>query len=563
MYLIGFTHCRFSRLFILALIALTLLYPKSAYAEPTQLSKSLLALTGDWVAEDWKEGWIKMHPDKYTWQSDNYFEVVVEEPKQARNAKQVMIERFDTMTPNKKTFDSRDAEEHATGVWTVMGNWTDTYGDANHSIWGTIETKANTLISFQSNCQPDKGGDAEYRACLASVVKIIGLLQNRSLILPEPPSPLTIPNWRSSYSNSGVSTLTNSNYNRTVSAIIRVSPPLNIQADKLKPVIQEFGESSWGGFPTGTAKTPHTESWVGNESDPWFRSSFTNSIEDNTATVITGSVKTADGRNILISVNCPYTGWQSSCARGVEQAKFWIQTGIVEQRRQKIIAAKNIPLPANGMKNSDVLGIYVESSLNAGTFSMDGNYYFKNGAVYRGTEFAPVQIDPVASKQKNPESWGRWTRKGKDMHIIWGDGDTSEVSATQSNLLIGGVKGMRLQGYYGSISSTGNLITGSGSVNRSGYTFNLDGTFNSSQSNMFSVGGFVGDSVLPTQIASGGGGSTSAKSRYEIDGYTITFTYPDGQIVRKSFALYANDVDDPERATLYIGGSPQTLNGGE
>ena len=80
---------------------------------------------------------------------------------------------------------------------------------------------------------------------------------------------------------------------------------------------------------------------------------------------------------------------------------------------------------------------------------------------------------------------------------------------------------------------------------------------------MFSVGGFVADSVLPTQIASGGGGSKSAKARYEIDGYMITFFYPDGQISRRAFAMNAKDANNPKRETIYIDGSAQTLNGGE
>jgi hypothetical protein len=515
-----------------------------------------------------KEGRIKLHPEKYTWQSDNYITIAIEEPRMGRDAKQVFINAHgETITPNKKSFYPREAQEHATDIWTLMGNWTDTYGDANFSMWGIIKTTADTLIRFEVNCQPDKGDPGEFNACTNSTIKIMELLQNRQLIMPEPTDPLVIPGWKSSYATNGVSTLTSSNYNNTVTAIIQVSPPMNIPPDKLQPVIAEFSKGLWDNLVTGAAKTPLSQSWVGTTTNPWIRATFPNRIEeDSVSTVMAGSEKLADGRTVLIAVACPYTGWQEACAYGVERSQFWIKTGIMEKRAKKIVDAHNVPLPANGMKNSDVLGIYTESNYDAmsATFSMDGNYYFKDGRVYRRTKYAPWQIDPVASKQEDPNDWGRWTRKGDKVQIIWSDGDTDDVSATSSNLLVGGPKNMRLSGYYGSISSSGNLITGSGSVNRSGYTFYPDGTFTSSSSNMFSVGGFTADSgAMPVQIASGGGGSTSGRARYEIDGFGITFYYPDGRITRKGFAIYARDVDNPKRETIYISGSAETLNGGE
>jgi hypothetical protein len=107
------------------------LFSSPAFAEPTAFSKQVTALTGDWEAEEMKEGRIKLHPVKYTWQSDNYITIAIEEPRMGRDAKQVFINAHgEAITPNKKSFYPREAQEHATDIWTLMGNWTDTYGDA-------------------------------------------------------------------------------------------------------------------------------------------------------------------------------------------------------------------------------------------------------------------------------------------------------------------------------------------------------------------------------------------------------------------------------------------------
>ncbi len=549
-------HC------IALLFAITAGDAFAAETSSAVFSKQVTALTGDWEAEDWKKGVMKMHPTKYTWQSDNYLEVILEEPKQGRDPKQVLVEKHGVIQPNKKTFDSQDAEELAAGVWTLMGDWVDTYGDKNFSIWGIVETKADTLITFSSNCQP-KQDEAEFKACRDSIIKILALLRDRDLILPEPEFPLSVAYWTANYKNSGVSTLTYSNYSNTVNATIRVSPPLNIPEEKLMSVIEEFSQGSWDSTFDSYEKNPPSHQWVGSTDDPWIRSFFPDELMDGASTIMAGSIKLADGRSVLLSVRCPNESWQSRCSRGVEQSRFWLQSGVVEKRRQKIIAANTEPIPKNGLKNSDVLAIHGTFEVNGITPYFDGNYFLKDGRVYSSTTDAPMMIDPIKSRKDDPGSWGRWQRTGNSMRVSWDDGSTSDIPTSPSNTMVGGAKGMRLTGYYGSISSSGNGITGTGFVNRSGYTFYADGTFTGSSSNMFSVGGFVGDGAMPTQIVSGGGSSKSARSRYEIDGYTIAFFYPDGQVSRRAFALNAADANNPKRETLYIDGSSLTLNGGE
>jgi hypothetical protein len=548
---------------IFVLVA-TLLFSSSAIAEPAAFSKQVTTVTGDWEAEDWKQGRILLHPDKYTWQSDYFMELLVEEPVMGRSARQVLIDSFGVIRREKQTFDTRDAKEIAPGVWMHGGRWIDSYGDSNIGLFGIITTPSGTFILFTSQCQPGKGRQAESDRCIDKISEIMTFLANGSLKMPEPPAPLTIANWQSRYSTSGVSTLSNSNYNNTVTATIRVSPPLSVPADRLQSVIKEFSEGSWDEQFDNPVRSPPSHIWVGSTVDPWIRSTFPDEVMDGVSTIMAGHVKMDDGRVVLLSVRCPNPSWQGTCSQGIEDSKLYIRSGIVERRRQKLIAAFNNPLPANGLKNSDILGVYGEYAVNGTTPYLDTKYFLKNGTAYSGTDEPPAMIDPVRTKQEKPGSWGKWQRVGDKFKITWGDGDTDEVSANPANQLVGGPKGMRLSGYYGSISSSGSLMTQTGFVNRSGYTFYSDGTFTSSSSNMFSVGGFTPDGgAMPVQIVSGGGGSNSGRARYDIDGYMITFYYPDGRISRNSFAIYARDLNNPKRETIYINGSAETLNGGE
>lgn len=54
--------------------------PAAADDPPTQFSRQITALTGDWQAEDWRNGTIKTHPDKYTWQSDVHLTLLPKNP---------------------------------------------------------------------------------------------------------------------------------------------------------------------------------------------------------------------------------------------------------------------------------------------------------------------------------------------------------------------------------------------------------------------------------------------------------------------------------------------------
>ena len=273
-----------------------------------------------------------------------------------------------------------------------------------------------------------------------------------------------------------------------------------------------------------------------------------------------GSTRTPDGRTVLLSVRCPNAGWQSTCASGMDQAKFQIGTGVVEQRRLALVAATQTPLPANGIRPEQILGIYATGKFNGASFVMDGCLFLNDGTAYRDLGAIPATIDPVATRRDQPGKWGRWTRTGGTMDVAWGDGSRSSVAATPDTLLTGGTPATRLHGHYATVSSSGGLTPGSGWVSRSGYNFDADGTFTQSSSRSFAVTGTLPGDAAPSTLAAGGSNDRTAKARYAVDGYMITFTYPDGRIERRAFATYAKDVDNIRRKYVLIDGIPFTLD---
>ncbi len=55
-------------------------------------------------------------------------------------------------------------------------------------------------------------------------------------------------------------------------------------------------------------------------------------------------------------------------------------------------------------------------------------------------------------------------------------------------------------------------------------------------------------------------GKGSSAARYEIDGHMISFIYPNGQVERASFAIWAKDAGKDTPSEVFIGGSLIKLN---
>jgi hypothetical protein len=558
----------FCRLLSFCAVAAFVLPQSSSASDdpPTAFSRAVTAALGDWEAEDWRKGSITLHPNQYTWQSDIFLNLAPEEPVAGRTLADALKLHFgnvdlgdDSLNPTK--LDLRRAQEMAPGILAVRYDWEYAFDDIA-GVWGVVRTNQDTFIPFIARCERDRPEfpkEYPFRQCVEGYVKALVLLQNGALRMPEAPQPLTISGWDGQYLFDGTSIATSASWNGLRSATIRVSPPLSIAANDLPAAIKAMSDQLVEDNDQAD-KSPGTARWVGTTSDPWIRREYAEAF-DGPSVHMAGAERLPDGRTILIAVRCPNAGWLTSCAEGVEHARFQAKQGIIEAKRQAIVMATQKPLPAGGIKDTQLLGIYAKGEFNGQSYVMNGYLYLRDGSVYRNIDQLPAMIELAKSRAESPGDWGRWTRTGSGMAIVWGDGDRETVSdASPANLFTGGSAGTRLDGDFQTVSS-GNptMMPGAGFVSRANYHFYPDGTFESAKSSSFAVSGYLpGGDFSPQTIAAGGSNSTSGRAKYRIEGYTLTLTYPDGRIERLAFATYPKDANNPRRETVLINGTPYT-----
>ncbi len=554
------------RFLILCAVALGLGCAASSRAAdepPTEFSKAVTAALGDWEAEDWDNGILKLHPTMYTENSDYYINLRAEEPPMGRTIQEVLKSHFsnkdlgdDSTDPTK--VDLNRAKEIAPGILAVTYNWVDGFENI-YGVWGVITTRNNSFIAFQFQCNrddPDRPKNYRFDACVRKVIEAMAQLQVGALRIPEPSLPLSIAGFDSQYLPDGSSFAVRANYNGLRKATLMVTPPQNMTGDQLATIMKSVSDGMIDQSNDRPKENPGSFRLVGSEDDPWIRREFPEAF-DGPSIHMTGTAKTPDGKISVISVRCPNTYWLDSCAYGVDQAKLQVRSGQMETRRQKIIAATKVPLPPNGLKNAQIFGIYTEGRNTMGYgglmtgYSIDGPLLLKDGRVTNDYDRPIAYIDPAVDAPKKPGSWGRWVRAGNKVNITWNDGDTDSIDATSDNLMIGGPPGMKIAGYYRHVSGGGTGMVGQGYLNSSSYTFFADGTFESDRSSSFSVGGYD-SSGAQTTIASGGSSGGGARGTYYVDGYTLTLTYPDGRVSRKMVAVYAKDVANIKRGSLML-----------
>lgn len=381
------------------------------------------------------------------------------------------------------------------------------------------------------------------------------LIQQGKLTMPEPPSPLNAAGWDGQYLSSGMSLLVSKSFNGLRQATIYAAPPATIAPEQLREAILRFAQS----IADKDDKAPGPLAWVGSAQAPWIKRSFPQAFEWP-AIQMAGSVKLPDGRTALIEVRCPNQGWLKSCAYGVDRAIFAVGSGEVERRRTATIAATQAPPPINGIKDAQILGLFTQGRNTVGAggymtgYTVDSYLYLQDGSVKRDFDKPPAYIDPVASRRDNPKQRGRWARTGNRISIAWAGGGSDSVDVKPCNRMIGGPNGMRLEGRYRHVIGSGMIAFGGGSTSLadSEYRFFADGTFASDRS--FSMMAGPGPGAEGATAVAGGSGPC-ARGHYQVQGYTLRLTYPDGRVSRMSFAAYAHELSKAERSGLMLDGT--------
>lgn len=557
------------RAVLLAGAFLVLAIPSRADEPPdTPFSKEVKSLTGDWVVQDWRQNILKAHPDRYTWQSDRHVSLYPEEPAAGRSAEQVARAHFDSFSLDDDSVDptmvSMDgAEEMAPGILVKPYTWSFAF-DENVSLFGVVTTMAGTYVPFRSNCQQDGENfsteyDYRFEECLRKSLTILTAIKGidgARLPMPPAPAPLTIPDWESQYLPTGVSVSLSASSNGLRRATVMVAPPRAITEARLRAEIESFSKGLIEDNDRAD-NDPGSAQWVGSASEVWIRRIFPEAF-DGPSTIMAGAVRTPGGKVSLIGVRCPNDGWKVTCAHGVDLARQQAASGVIEQRRTAIVAASQKSLPANGLKASQVAGIYTTSRNTIGFgglmtgFVVDGPLLLKDGSACSCFNGPLGGIVPSKSKAENPGDWGTWRKSGSTIVITWAE-STEEIEITGDNLMIGGDASTRIEGEFRLVSGGGVLGSNTGWLNQSFFSFGKDGTFSNESVTGFTVS--VGNPVDPDATVSGGSAGGGALGRYEVDGYNLKLTYPDGRIEYRGFAQYAHEAKALRKDSVMIDGS--------
>jgi hypothetical protein len=549
--------------FKLLLVALSLINARhgSAADKPSEFSNAVTKITQDWEAEDWKNNKILLHPSRYNEYSDVFLNLLPEEKASGRTAQDVLKYYYEGTTVDTnggdKPVDISAATEVGPGLLVATRKWTHGFTDLI-GFWGVVSTKAGTFIPYTAQCQLNKQDNNEFSdVCMKKFVMILTYLQAGALKMPET-GILPIAGWEDSYGKDGMILARRTQFTgiRTYSpSTIRISPPVTLTAEQLPLVLDGFAAAMMED--DDLEDNYVTRKMVGTPTDPWAKRQYPVKFktELTLATYMAGTARLPDGRMVLVGVRCINESWQSTCNYGVESARRLIKDGATEQKRLAIIEAGKVPIPPNGIKNEQIFGLY-QSGDFMGVFLKDGTYT---------DDFDKPPATTIAAKSKvdEPSSWGTWRQVGANIIATDSDGDKQTIAIGAGARLIPGTPTTRLKGYFGTVSSWSNGINMGGGVSRSGYEFYADGTVEHSSSSSFSVSAYLPNGDFGPQQVAAGGSSSSNRARYEINGYMLTITYPDGRQMRKAFGIPAYNKNTAQPSTVMIGGGIFNLDGGE
>jgi hypothetical protein len=173
---------------------------------------------------------------------------------------------------------------------------------------------------------------------------------------------------------------------------------------------------------------------------------------------------------------------------------------------------------------------------------------FKNGEYFDIGDETVETLDAAASKTKRPLAWGTWKKTGDTFWLTDSKGKSHDYKLGSGNWFpayayTGAVK---LKTSYEKVSG-GDYGNGVNALHISKINF-IDATH-------FTEGSNSGISTPAAQAWK----KTADAGTYKITAHTITLTYNDGKVVKRSFALGASGKPaKPTNTMIFIGGDAYT-----
>ncbi len=197
----------------------------------------------------------------------------------------------------------------------------------------------------------------------------------------------------------------------------------------------------------------------------------------------------------------------------------------------------------------EMQGIYLreKGSLAMLNFRYEAQLLFKNGEVYTDIDIPLEDLDIAASKQAEPERWGRWRRDGDKVYFDLPAGE--KKVRLYKHAAVPAPENQTLEGVW-------SYQFGSVSVDYASSVV-IERDIGFSENGAFATGKFSGASASAGGATATGLSSEglSPKGTYRISGYTVEFTHHDGTIERQLFFFYPDNKGAIDYDTINVGSS--------
>jgi hypothetical protein len=255
--------------------------------------------------------------------------------------------------------------------------------------------------------------------------------------------------------------------------------------------------------------------------------------------------------------------------------------------RREVLLQRVLSAPGKGLPPKDLAEVVIHGQANynfGSSWEEDVRFLLRDGTFYNRTDMPPDQLNVAASRQLEPQRWGRWRAAGKayEMQPQDSDGRGGEWKAEQHRAVRPWPDDTRLEGYFSRSRFDGSQFSG-GISSTQAIRFNKDGRFERSYHSLGTSGSIAaaagtmisgaahgdgkGSSTTGGGTVAGGLGTTttttqsskddgaSRRGRYQLSGYALTLTYDDGHQER----LLSFPVNGDSK-TVYVGNGSLNLS---
>ncbi|MBI3347909.1 MAG: hypothetical protein HY020_11965 [Burkholderiales bacterium] len=257
--------------------------------------------------------------------------------------------------------------------------------------------------------------------------------------------------------------------------------------------------------------------------------------------------------------------------------------------RREVLLQRVTSAAGKGLPDKELAAVVIhgEGNYNNGTrWEEDVRFLLRDGTVYRRTEMPPDQLNVAASRQLEPQQWGRWRGADQRYEMQSQDDDgrpNGDWKAEKHYAVKPWAPDTRLEGSFSRGSFHGSLVLGGMSFKRA-IRFTRDGRFERSNSSFGSSGTLaatLNNTVISGSSQADGSGSSSTgggtvggpfgtagavsarktddgasrRGRYRLSGYVLTLDCDDGHQERLlSFPVH------PDGKTVYVGDGSLSLD---